>query len=378
MNKNTIKFRNNGKLVIMQVSDAQDLAYVRKAMTKMLDEAYDTVKPDLVLFTGDNILGNHLLDARIGTRKIGEGWFDTFDSLQKSLAHILEPLEKRKIPFGMIFGNHDDMNDVSKDEQLRIFRSYSCCLPLNDDNDSVDGDTYNIPIMSHDGKKVLFNLWMLDSAWKNKETGECFCAIKEETTEWFKKTNAALTEENGGEPVPSLMFLHVPLEQENELLVPCKKRDKGAVSDRKGGFVKLDVSKAKGVFGEIPDVCTDDAGLFDAVQKAGNVLALVGGHDHLNSFDGTVRGVRFIQTACASFRCYGNRERGVRLFILDENKPGEFETRVLTYDDICGKSVRAQFRYFWDADDKAKQKAALIAGAAVALTGTVIKAIKSR
>ena len=31
---------------------------------KMLDKAYDMVKPDLIVFTGDNVLGNHFRDAK--------------------------------------------------------------------------------------------------------------------------------------------------------------------------------------------------------------------------------------------------------------------------------------------------------------------------
>ena len=53
-----LKFKN-GKFTIIQVSDPQDLQYVRKTMMKMLNEAYDRVKPDLIVFTGDNVLGNH-------------------------------------------------------------------------------------------------------------------------------------------------------------------------------------------------------------------------------------------------------------------------------------------------------------------------------
>lgn len=64
-----LKFKN-GKFVILQVSDPQDLQFVRKTMVKMLDKAYDRISPDLVVFTGDNILGNHLRDARFGSRKV--------------------------------------------------------------------------------------------------------------------------------------------------------------------------------------------------------------------------------------------------------------------------------------------------------------------
>ena len=72
-NSNEIRFNSSKTIRIMQVSDPQDMKYVRKAMVKMLDEAYDKLKPDLVVFTGDNILGNHLLDARFGSRQIASG-----------------------------------------------------------------------------------------------------------------------------------------------------------------------------------------------------------------------------------------------------------------------------------------------------------------
>ena len=64
-----IKFKNS-KIRIMQVSDPQDLQFVRPTMIRMLNRAYDTLKPDLIVLTGDNILGNHLCDARIGSRLV--------------------------------------------------------------------------------------------------------------------------------------------------------------------------------------------------------------------------------------------------------------------------------------------------------------------
>ena len=96
---------NNGKFRILQVSDPQDMHYPRHSMLKMLDKAYDTLNPDLVVFTGDNVLSNHLLDARFGNKKVAEGKGATLVRMRKSLAIILEPLQKRNIPFGMIFGN---------------------------------------------------------------------------------------------------------------------------------------------------------------------------------------------------------------------------------------------------------------------------------
>lgn len=379
-NPNAVKMNKNGKLVIMQVSDPQDMKYVRKAMVKMLDKAYDKVKPDLVLFTGDNILGNHLLDARIGSRQIAEGKQATLEIMKASINHICAPLEKRNIPFAMIYGNHDDRNLVTKDEQADIYRSYSCCLPMNNSDNGLDCDTYNIPVLSSDGSKTVFNLWMLDSAWHDKETDRCYEEVKKETVEWYKKTSAELKEENGGENIDSLMFLHIPLPETENLVEPCSPEDEGAVKFMHHplkGWRRLKPDMAKGVICEGPCMLSNSNGLFDAVLECGDVRAIVTGHDHLNCFEGSYKGVDFIQTPCASFRCYGNRCRGVRIFVIDENNPADYVTYTLDYFDICGNGVSETLRYYWDADEYEKKKLAVLGAAGAALTvGAVAALIK--
>ncbi len=374
-NTNEIRFKPSGKLVIMQVSDPQDMKYVRKAMIKMLDNAYDMIKPDLVLFTGDNILGNHLLDARFGNRKIASGKAATLEIMKESINHICEPLEKRKIPFAMIYGNHDDMNDVPKDEQADIYRSYSMCLPLNNRNGKVDCDTYNIPIYSSNGEKLLFNLWMLDSAWYDRYIDKCFTAIKPETVEWYKQTSEKLKNENGGMPVPSLMFAHIPLPEITNLVEQCGPDDVGAVLTHQKGWCRLKPDCAKGSLKEYPSILEDGGGLFDAVLECGDVKGIVSGHDHVNCFEGKYKGIDFIQTSCASFRCYGDEMRGVRVFELYEFDPENYQTYFFNYADLCGRGAGAKLRFFWDADEKEKTKTAVLAGTAVAagIVGAIIK-----
>ena len=225
----TLKFNKNGKFVIMQVADPQDLHFVRHTMVKMLNNAYDSVKPDLVVFAGDNILGNHLKDARFGSRVVVHTKEKEYDRMKTAIGHICKPLEERKIPFTMIYGNHDDVNRMTKEEQADIYRSYSMCTGLDNPDKTVDVDTCNLPIYSSDGEKKLFNLWMIDCAGENKETKRCYEAVLPETIEWYKKTSAALREENGGEPLPSLMFQHIPMPESERLLMDCDKDDFGAV-----------------------------------------------------------------------------------------------------------------------------------------------------
>ncbi len=376
-NSNVIRFKPNGKLIIMQVSDPQDMKYVRKAMVKMLDNAYDKIKPDLVVFTGDNILGNHLLDARFGTKQIASGKAATLSVMKDSIHHICAPLEKRKIPFAMIYGNHDDMNAVSKDEQADIYRSYSMCLPMNTRNGKVDCDTYNIPIYSHDGDKPVFNLWMLDSAWYDKAQDKCFQAIKPETVEWYKEESAKLTADNGGTPVPSLMFAHIPLPEITNLVEKCGPNDVGAILDSRQGWIRLK-DGVRGKIGEYPCVLEETNGLFDAALECGDVKAIVSGHDHRNCFEGKYKGIEFIQTSCASFRCYGDETRGVRVFEIDERNPADYITYFFNYAELCGRSAGAKLRYFWDADEKEKQKFTVLAGAAAVTAGVVGALLKKK
>lgn len=374
---NEIRFRPSGKLIVMQVSDPQDMKYVRKAMVRMLDNAYDKIKPDLVLFTGDNILGNHLLDARFGNRQVASGKAATLSVMKDSIRHICAPLEKRKIPFAMIYGNHDDMNAVTKDEQAEIYRSYSMCLPMNTSNEKIDCDTYNIPVYPSKGDKPVFNMWMLDSAWYDKEQDKCFQAIKPETVEWYKETSAKLTAENGGNPVPSLMFAHIPLPEILNLIENCGANDKGAVLTHSNGWCRLK-SDCSGTMGEYPCVLPETNGLFEAALECGDVKAIVSGHDHTNCFEGNYKGIDFIQTSCASFRCYGSDARGVRVFEIDERDPSDYITYFFTYDDLCGRSAGAKLRYFWDADEKEKQKFAVLAGAAAVAAGVVGAVLKKK
>ena len=374
-NTNAVKFNSSGKLIVMQVSDTQDMKYVRKAMIKMLDNAYDLLKPDLVLFTGDNILGNHLLDARIGTRQIASGKAATMQIMKESIHHICAPLEKRNIPFAMIYGNHDDMNAVSKDEQADIYRSYSMCLPMNTRNGKVDCDTYNIPVYSRDGEKVMFNLWMLDCAWYDKYEDKCYTAIKPETVEWYKQTSAKLKEDNGGNPVPSLMFAHIPLPEITNLIEQCGPNDIGAVLTHKRGWCRLRPDIARGTMLEYPSILEESAGLFDAALECGDVKGIVSGHDHVNCFEGKYKGIDFIQTSCASFRCYGGEMRGVRIFEIDERDPENYMTYFFNYADLCGRGVASKLRYFWDADELEKTKMTVLAGSAVAagIAGAIIR-----
>lgn len=360
-----LKFKNK-KFRIMQVSDAQDLQFVRPTMIRMLNKAYDTLSPDLIVLTGDNILGNHLCDARIGTKLVIHDIEGEKAAMETAIDKLIAPIEQRKIPFAMIYGNHDDKNHISKEEQADIYRKYSCNIGL-DDSESPDVATYNIPIYSEDGEKVQFNIWMLDSAWLDSAEDKSYEMVKPEAIEWYKKRSAQLKEQNGGEVVPSLMFQHIPMIETTELLMECEKGEAGSVPGPEGKYYKLK-PEVKGEIGEYPCTVSDKTGQLEAMKECGDVKAVVFGHDHTNCFTAEYEGIEFIQTACASFRCYGTRTRGVRMFEIDEN--GNYETKFYDYKELMGNSLANELAFIWDADGMIKQKVALIAGGVAGVAAT--------
>ena len=373
-----ICFPKGRKLRIMQVSDVQDMHFIRRAMTEMLDSAYDTVQPDLVVFTGDNIHGNHLDEDYVGRKT--DDLSVIFLHMQQALYHVLSPVEKRGIPFCMIFGNHDDLNPVTKQEQADLFKDYPHFFGLNSDEPQLDCDTYNVPIYGSDGETVVFNLWMLDSAGKDDGTGKGYEYVKPEAIEWYKRESDRLKAQNGGKPVPSLMFQHVPVPQITQLFIPCGEDDPNEVKWRgaDGLPYKLDQERADGYADEYPAVCEADFGQLDAIRAQGDVCALVFGHDHANNFTCDLDGVHIIQTPGASFRSYGTkRARGVRVFEIDENDPWNVQTYTLSYYDLVGKNARTKISYFMSADEYDYKRAVTFGAAAAAvLLGGAALAVK--
>ena len=375
-----ICFPKGRKLRILQVSDPQDMHFVRPAMLKMLDAAYDAVQPDLVVFTGDNVHGNHLDENRLGMKTENKALIRK--RMAAALAYVLRPVDERGIPFCMIYGNHDDLNPLTKQEQADLYKEYNCFFGLNDSEPELDCDTYNVPIYDSEGEKVVYNLWMLDSAGKDDGTGKGYCYVKPETIQWYRRQSEALRRENGGAPVPSLMFQHVPVPQITELFIPCEADDPDAVQWRGDDDkpYKLDPARAAGFGAEYPCVCDTDFGELDAIREMGDVCALVFGHDHANCFEADVEGVHMIQSPGASFRSYGTaKSRGVRVFEIDENDPQHYTTYILNYYDLLGKSIRTQWDYFMSADEFDAKRAVLFGAAGVAtLTAGAVCAIAHR
>ena len=338
-----MRFNDNGKFKIMQITDMQEVYNVSPDTEKLLEAAVKAEKPDLVVYTGDQIKGYGVTYKGLGAELV--------NNVSKTISKLLKPVTDRGIPFAVTFGNHDRQVGISNAEQFeKIYKALPGCI--GEQAEGIDGGgTYNIPIKSSDGKRDAFNIYLFDSGTDAKGGG--YEPFDTKIIDWYRKTRESLKEKNG-DYVPSLVFQHIPLFEHYNVLKKVSKREKGAIQAfriHKGEFYKIDESKCvKGsVLLEPPSIPDVNTGEFNALKEKGEVLGVYVGHDHKNSYVGKCDGIDLGFTQSSGFNVYGNgKQRGVRCFVLDENNPYEYETYTRTYEELCdGKLNRPVLDALW-------------------------------
>lgn len=337
-----LRFKN-GKFRIMQIADIQDTEITSPDTISFIEAALDEAKPDMVVFTGDQFKG-YGVTLLIGDRE---------ENYRKGIENFISPLQKRNIPFTFVFGNHDDqMFGIAKEKQLQMYQAYENCLTVAGD-ESLEGlCNHYVPIYSEDGKKLLFNIYCLDSLSTTLD-GKC-AHVTEGQIEWYRTVREALKEETG-DYVPSILFQHIPVPEMWDVLkeVPKGNKPNAAQGFREhyGKFYDIDERYLEpgncDFLGETPATPAVNSGEFAACCEKGDVLAMAFGHDHNNSFVSHYGNTKLIYTQGCGFNIYGPKmNRGVRLFDLDENDPHTFNTHTLLYKDLfTSKDIQHKGKY---------------------------------
>lgn len=337
-----LKFNDDGKFKIVVFADTQDNCFMDGRLTKMMGDALDAEKPDLVIFTGDNVVQP--------TKLLNQAATDM----------LMQPVVDRGIPFAVTFGNHDGEYYPNKEGMFEYYQSFDGCLSYDADPEITGVGNCNLPVYSSDGKNIAYNLWIIDSNMYDEENGG-YDHVHQDQIDWYVKTSNELAAQVGHK-VPSLMFQHICVPEIYNCL--CEVEEKGKdIEEYNDKFYELKLNDtAEGYLGEFPCPPKVNGGQFDAVVKQGDVVGIVTGHDHVNNFIGSYQGIDFIQFPGAGFESYGNDEvRGYGVITLDENHTDTYEAYNVTYanmyKDMSGaESFKIRVQAFFSCLEKSFYK----------------------
>jgi hypothetical protein len=304
--KPALRFRKDGTFKIVQFSDTHyrvrkdkdgNVLPGAKITLVNMRSALEAEKPDLVIFTGDNVV----------MRPQAQGMDDLY-GVPESL----------KIPYALVVGNHDDEHDLNRKQIVAHAAAKPWCLAEVGPKEFEGGGTYVLKIAGRDGKPAAA-LWCLDSNdYVRDGKKKIGYYVRFPQVSWYREKSRALTAANGGEPLPSLAFLHIPLHEYSLLFdTPPSNRN----------YIKQ--SPVFGTRAEKECAGTLNTGLFAAFVESRDVMGVFVGHDHNNDYIGLLAGV------CLGYGRWGGHNEstynkiggGSRVLVLKEGKR-EFDTWV--------------------------------------------------
>lgn len=246
-------FKTNGEFKIVQFTDT----HIELKENKNL-EVYSTIekvlakeKPGLVVLTGDIV---------------------TEDDPQEAYKRLATLFEKAKIPWAMVFGNHESEHNIIRKELAVFIEKLPFCL--NKDLGKTDGfSNFTLPVFGKENKPAA-QLYFMDSntySTLDPEVGG-WGWFTHKQVGWYRGQSTTLTQSNNGRAFPALAFFHIPLPEyttawNNKLISPIGVKNEDECS---------------------PEINT---GMFAAMLECGDVMGTFVGHDHINDYIGAQHGI---------------------------------------------------------------------------------------
>lgn len=325
-----LTFGSDGKFRVMQINDFQDRDNTNADSLAFLEAAIYVYKPDLIVLVGDQ-----LHDSFPGV---------TAEKIKTAISNQLTPIEESGTPFLFTFGNHDrDHKGVmSMEEQAAFYREFSCCYA---NTDGPDGGTYSTVIYGKDGITPKLNIYMMDSNHWNG-TGKT-SGVTEEQVSWYVEKSNSLKELNGGEPLPSLLFQHIPVKEIYQLLKETDSDTPGAVKgiysssyyilDPDAEFIGDRNVMREPPASEHPEKVT---GQYEAWLQQGDIIGAYFGHEHINTFVGKTKdGIVLGYNGGFGFATYGDPgERYARIYDFDESNVKTYTQQTIYYTECIAEA----------------------------------------
>ncbi len=290
------KVDENGKILdngfrILSTTDlhfGDDPILRDKCMGMLMRHIADT-KPDLVVLTGDIILGK----------------YQHLDAVQ--FAQFMEMLG---IYWAFTFGNHEAREEKGRFKELlmKCQTTFPHCLARQGKKELFGLCNYCINIMKNEDE-ILKTLFMFDSGRdildEYREEHGCpkeygsYDFIKNNQMKWYENKLRSL-ELKHGKPVKSFMYMHIPI----------KEYEYAVAQDENGRFIFTDTCEI--LYGGVYEGVGSshfNSGLFALIKKLGSTQAVFSGHDHVNDFCAIYDGVYLVYSQCGGYETYTLEEK---------------------------------------------------------------------
>lgn len=283
--QNTLRFKK-GLFKIVQITDLHYKLGVKASEQGLacVREMVQTEKPNLVVVTGDIIYSA---------------------PADSTLSVVLKTFAQLGVPFCMTFGNHDyDFKTPAVALYNQMQKTPNCVMPVLQGKNT----DYSLPILSSNGKRTAAVLYCIDTHNKPAIGGiGGYQWISHNQITWYRQRSMVYKQKNGGRPVPSLAFLHIPLPEFNY-----------ATANTQCPMYGSRLEKAYS-----PSL---NSGMFASIKEMGDIMGVFCGHDHDNDY-----AVSYFNVLLAHGRFsggnteYNHLTRGARVIVLKEGKR-EFDT----------------------------------------------------
>ena len=313
---------------VLMIADTQEGICVNSDTINLMNAILEKAKPDLAVFSGDQIWGNTFKG--------------NVDEVKRVLSELLKPVTERKIPFTICFGNHDSEVGVSKEEQFKIYKTFEGFV--GESVIGIDGvGNQCIEIYDNDIQKYL--IYLFDS---HENVKDGYDNVHKNQLEWYRKVRDEKASA-AGNLIPSIVIQHTPICEVFNILMEVKANTPGSVKgfgkyEGKNYILNKKLVKDTDFMLELPCASYENSGEFEILKEKGDIKGVFFAHDHNNCYQSILDGILIANTQGIGFNAYGpGLNRGARVIDLFAN--GKLETFDLRYIDLLGHRVNNPLKY---------------------------------
>ena len=318
-------FKEDGTLKILQLTDT----HIRTFNTEEADAVYARIdhmvkaeQPDLIVLTGDIVL----------VKPAAPEW-----------ERLVNTLDSYKIPWCVMFGNHDAEQDLTRPEMSAIITKGK--YTMNTLDESGELADVEIAVKSAKTGENAFYVFCMDSHDYSYINGERYYAwFTPGQVQWLRDCCKARTEADG-KVAPSMAFFHIPLREYIDAWACEEDPREEALSN--GQTIGIRSEK----------ICAGalNSGMFSAMVETGSVIGVSVGHDHSNDFSAAYHKILLSYGRFSGNNTtYNDLPHGAKIFRFFEGSRN-IESWVREDDD----RIMSHFYYNGERIIKAKRNSAL-------------------